>query len=242
MRNPWYTVSRGKVAGRYKRLGGAQARLRKLKREVESLRRVGHRVSITEHIHHSKHRIGYGEKFRLNAANSVRIMKSGSMLEVAKLMGWIASAKIPRRAMTIMPTATREWGLYIEKKWARPAYRAFKTVISNLRARRVRKNIHLGEGFKWGPVRRATNAFLQGLLTNHYFDSVPLSDIQEFLMAHGADIMDDEGQPFRGFITGREGRTTFPIKFKGNDVNSMLVLHWYKMPVSGKYEVVAYVS
>ncbi len=241
MKNPWYTVSRGKVGGRYKSKKSAQGRLRSLAREADILRRHGHRVSVTEHILFSKRRLGYGAKFVPNASK-VRIMKSGSMLEVAKLMGWIASAKIPRRVMTIMPTATREWGLYIEKKWAHPAYRAFKTVISNIRARRVRRNIHLGEGFKWGPVRRATNAFLQGFLTNHYFDSVPLADIQEFLMAHGAEIMDDEGQPFRGFITGREGRTTFPIRFKGNDVNSMLVLHWYKMPVSGKYEVVAYVS
>ena len=240
MRNPYYTVRRGKVAGRYKTHKSAKGRIRSLAREADALRRAGHRVSIQDHILYSKRRLGYGEKFRVNPSK-VRIMKSGSMLEVAKLMGWIASAKIPRRAMTIMPTASREWGLYIEKKWAQPAYRAFKTVISNLRARRARKNVTLGEGMKWATVRKATNNFLYAFTKNVYFDGVPIQEMQDFLRAHGADLLDDEGYPFKGFILGREGRTTFPISFKGEVVNSKLALQWYKMP-SGRFEVVAYVS
>ncbi len=240
-KNPWYTVSRGKVGGRYKSKKSAQGRLRSLAREADILRRHGHRVSVTEHILFSRRRLGYGAKFTPNASK-VRIMKSGSMLEVAKLMGWISSMKIPRQAMTIMPTASREWGLYIEKKWAHPAYRAFKRVIANIRTRRARKNATLGEGMKWPTVKKATNQFIYALTKNIYHDAVPLREIHEFLAAHGAEILDDEGQPFRGFITGREGKTTFPITFKGQKVNSVLVLQWYKMPVTGKYEVVSYVS
>jgi len=81
-------------------------------------------------------------------------------------------------------------------------------------------------------------------------NEIPLSDIDDALRSEGCLLIQEDGTPWSGFLTGREGRTTIEvasINSKNNQnmyvpfVNTMLVLYWHKMD-SGRYETIAYLS
>jgi hypothetical protein len=44
-----------------------------------------------------------------------------------------------------------------------------------------------------------------------YFDQIPLGAIFDAIRKHGYVVVDEAGEPWNGFICGREGRATFDI-------------------------------
>lgn len=85
-------------------------------------------------------------------------------------------------------------------------------------------------------TKRQANAFLSEI-SSKYWPGVPLFDIAEALKEKfGIEVEDS-------IVTGEQGRDTFELKKGGMPIkNSMLALSWFKMPVSGKYEITAYLS
>ena len=91
------------------------------------------------------------------------------------------------------------------------------------------------------------------LTTNRYFDSIPLAQIFDILIANDAIPVAEDGTAWSGFLLGEDSRTTIELahpdtkqQIYGMDVyvpynNSNLVLAWHRMP-SGRYEVTGYVS
>lgn len=79
---------------------------------------------------------------------------------------------------------------------------------------------------------------------------IPLSDIDDILRDFGYLLVSEDGTPWSGFLTGREGRANIEIGILGTQdenrihemvSNAMLVLTWHKFH-TGRYEVIAYVS
>lgn len=64
-----------------------------------------------------------------------------------------------------------------------------------------------------------------------YHDGLPINAIDNILLANGFDQME------AGIYCGREGR----VNEKVGD-RTWLCMSWYKMEVTGRYEVTAYVS
>jgi hypothetical protein len=81
-------------------------------------------------------------------------------------------------------------------------------------------------------LKNRVNKALALLTRNTYFDSIPLTRIANILEEYGLD-----GESMNGIYCGREGRATCLVAD-----NSMIVLSWYKMEVTGQYEIVAYLS
>jgi hypothetical protein len=88
------------------------------------------------------------------------------------------------------------------------------------------------------PARRANDA-LHDLVAKRYFSAIPLDRIY--------DIIEESGFAFDAedkscILCGREGKATWELFHEGRPAKRMLVVTWYKMDVTGRYEVVAYVS
>lgn len=103
-------------------------------------------------------------------------------------------------------------------------------------------------------VRNSLNKKLQKVLKQTYFSKIPLKDIFEILESeHVVPVMED-GTYWEGLLLGRESREVFELaddssflpignsKVYAPYTNCMLVLSYYKMPETGNYEVLAYVS
>ena len=74
---------------------------------------------------------------------------------------------------------------------------------------------------------------------NVYYDKIPLRDIFDVLKKHGIQAVQEDGEPWSGFIAGREGTANFdvaPLGSKEVFSNNALHLSWYKMD-SGRYEI-----
>jgi hypothetical protein len=85
-------------------------------------------------------------------------------------------------------------------------------------------------------TKRQANAYLSDV-SKKYWPGVPLFDIAETMKEKfGIEVEE-------GLVTGEQGRDTFELSKGGMPIkNSVLALSWFKMPVSGKYEVTAYLS
>lgn len=84
-------------------------------------------------------------------------------------------------------------------------------------------------------TRRALNIFLSEV-SKERWPSVPLFDIKEKMKQFGIELED-------AIVTGHNGHDTFEISKGGQPIkNSMLSLSWFKLPVTGKYEITAYMS
>jgi hypothetical protein len=68
-------------------------------------------------------------------------------------------------------------------------------------------------------------------LCSTYHDGLPIGQLDEILKLHGFNEMEP------GIYCGREGRVNERVGER-----SFLSFSWYKMEVTGRYEVVAYVS
>ena len=91
-------------------------------------------------------------------------------------------------------------------------------------------------------IRRDSNRDLH-IFNTTYYPEIPLSEIFEVLKKYDIVPIQEDGAPWQGFLTGKEGNTQFRLKNQaGADItNSVLILTWYKMP-SNNYEVVVYLS
>lgn len=83
-------------------------------------------------------------------------------------------------------------------------------------------------------TERRNRQFVNKELTNlcaKYHDGLPIQQIDDILDAY--DFTETEP----AIYCGRDGRTTAKV-----GQNTWLALSWHKMEVTGRYEVVAYVS
>jgi len=83
--------------------------------------------------------------------------------------------------------------------------------------------------------KNIANKKLNNLLTNKYFNSVPLTEIFEIIKTEGIIPLQEDNTEWEGLICGSEGRMTIPTNF----VNIHFTLTWYRM-VSGRFEVLAF--
>lgn len=74
-----------------------------------------------------------------------------------------------------------------------------------------------------------------------YWATIPLDKIFAAVRSAGYEPVDEDGEPWEGMLTGREGRAVIDLQKSGKPVKEALALQWYKME-SGKFEVNAYVS
>ena len=76
-----------------------------------------------------------------------------------------------------------------------------------------------------------------------YFDEIPLGQMFDIIKDHGYQVVDEAGEPWSGFLCGREGTFWADIMSLTTQKLSKyrLILQWYKMP-SGRYEVISYVG
>lgn len=79
--------------------------------------------------------------------------------------------------------------------------------------------------------KKAKSAVNESLFAIKYSDGIPINQIDAILAVNGFT------QTEPAIYCGREGRSHEHV---GEDV--YLCLSWYKMPETGRYEIVAYVS
>jgi hypothetical protein len=93
-----------------------------------------------------------------------------------------------------------------------------------------------------GPaIRSRINDTLRDLSTKLHSD-FPLKQIFDACKKEGVIPIDEDGNEWEGFITGREGRTTISLKNAQGEIdNCVLVLTWYKHD-TGRYEITVYLS
>lgn len=85
-------------------------------------------------------------------------------------------------------------------------------------------------------IRQQVGSFLQGLCSNKYYQSIPISQISEGLKGMGLELENDF------ILTGRDGRANLDLTMNGQPVSSMIALQWHKMDQSGNYEINAYLT
>jgi hypothetical protein len=87
----------------------------------------------------------------------------------------------------------------------------------------------------------AVNDFLAKLTHNTFFEAIPVSAILDFMHEHGFSAEDPQEEEF--ILCGREGRMTTIYRHRDSERQRFSwVLTWHKMDVSGRYEVVSYLS
>lgn len=82
-------------------------------------------------------------------------------------------------------------------------------------------------------TRRArANHELAKEIGSTHFASLPIAEIMGIINKYGFD-----GSVLEGIYTGHEGKTHEKV-----GKNTWIVITWYRMPNSGKFEVIAYLS
>jgi len=122
-------------------------------------------------------------------------------------------------------------------------------LLENIEEAKRRLTMPAGQKSK---INRALYDFTTPKHQQRYFDGVPIPEIWKLLKKHDVVVVDEDGTKWTGFITGRKGRTAFDLAPDGTAdqkgiypetyTNTTLVLTWYKMDRSGRYEIVAYLS
>jgi len=108
--------------------------------------------------------------------------------------------------------------------------------MSNLRNRLIKMAGKLKPN-----IRRQINKQLQETF-NKYFDSIPLMEIFEILKINNVIVVQEDGTPWGGFLSGNDGNASMELKTDDELVdNVMLILQWHKME-SGRYEINTYIS
>ena len=79
-----------------------------------------------------------------------------------------------------------------------------------------------------------------------YLDQIPLREIIRLLQSELVRVLQEDGTPWSGFLTGDKGSTKFDIAYKDTDgkykvVDCYLIFEWYKIQ-SGKFEINTYIS
>ncbi len=91
--------------------------------------------------------------------------------------------------------------------------------------------------------RKKVNRAIGEVVKPIYFEAIPLQDLFDTIESFGYLVVDEEHNPWTGFLCGAEGTVCFDIldKDTGKLDKSNLLLQWYTMP-SGRYEITAYVA
>lgn len=90
-------------------------------------------------------------------------------------------------------------------------------------------------------------AAIQEVLKPLYFEAVPLQAIQQTLQAHQVTLLQEDGTPWEGFLTGAQGRCVIDLGEVLGPIDNprplpfSLALQWFKMP-SGRFEVNGYLT
>ena len=95
-------------------------------------------------------------------------------------------------------------------------------------------------------INRKTRTQLQktvrDILKPNYFEDIPLTEIFDALKEHNCIVVQEDGEPWQGFLCGEEGDALFRFNYEGELCdNACLALQWYKMH-SGKWETTGYIS
>lgn len=105
--------------------------------------------------------------------------------------------------------------------------------------------------------RKKINMDLQKILKKTYFKQIPLKDMFKVLEKHGIVPLQEDNTYWSGLLIGGVKNTemvNFNLGWKNETAddrgvkrymavpNSVLVMSYYKMPESGNYEVIGYVS
>ncbi len=100
-------------------------------------------------------------------------------------------------------------------------------------------------------IRKSINNLLTDIGAT-YHESVPLNEISNILKDHEIVMLQEDNTEFKGMLLGENSRASLSLSSK--DLynkeskqytpydNSNLILTWYKMPTTGNFEVVAYLS
>jgi hypothetical protein len=100
-------------------------------------------------------------------------------------------------------------------------------------------------------LRNQLNKAVAQILAPNFFKEIPLQDIDNAMRQAGCLLVQEDGTPWSGFFTGREGRAQIdiaPLSSKNEQGmyvpfdNAVLLIMWYKMEQTGLYEVTGYVS
>lgn len=92
-------------------------------------------------------------------------------------------------------------------------------------------------------LKKKANNTLDKILKKTYFRKIPIDDIFDVLENLGLIPIQEDGTRWSGLLLGRKGDAKIDLAYKGKSViNSVLFLTWYTMPITGKYEVIAYVT
>ena len=106
--------------------------------------------------------------------------------------------------------------------------------------REINEVLSKPRGKQISQAARQANDKLHDLVHNRYFTSIPLDEIFNIVETAGFHFDPEEKLVI---LTGRSGRATWDLYWEpGQKINHMLVLQWHKMDVTGRYEVVTYVS
>ncbi len=91
-------------------------------------------------------------------------------------------------------------------------------------------------------IRKKINSEIYGL-TKVPHNSIPLGTIDDLLRENGFFLIQEDGQPWSGFLLGENSHTTIDIGSENGIVtNAVLVISWYRYSITGRYEIVAYIS
>lgn len=106
-----------------------------------------------------------------------------------------------------------------------------------------------------GSIKKKIDKEIGDLLTpknrTRYFKNIPLDDLFDILDKYGIVPLQEDNTKWSGMLVGREGKASIMLAPKdtidGQKMytpfnNTMLILTWYKMEPSGKYEVISYLS
>lgn len=78
-------------------------------------------------------------------------------------------------------------------------------------------------------------------LCKEYHRNIPISAALAAAKAHGLHGVDDDGSPWEGMLTGRDGRAVIDLADAAGKVVNGMAIQWHKME-SGKYEFNAYLT
>lgn len=76
---------------------------------------------------------------------------------------------------------------------------------------------------------------------HRYFSLIPLADLFAVCAEFGLVAVQEDGEPWSGLLCGAEGRAVIELR-RENEQSRWLSLSWYRLEVTGRYEVTAYVS
>lgn len=89
------------------------------------------------------------------------------------------------------------------------------------------------------PAATRANRALHELTSNRYYSAIPLDRIYDIVEGVGFEFDAEEKQCM---LCGREGTASWDLSWRGQPMNHVLIVSWYKMEATGRYEVNAYVS